>query len=163
MSASSDLEVTSDAAGSLGFRAYFRGKWFSSAWGHASPVHCLQGTISHCHSCSHLGPAHAVVQTTYLVSLGQRSRLVIKILISRTSKTPSFMFLLHDLLFVRAHFSFTFTALHVPGIHNKVADVPSHFHWQEFRLLALEAQSCPVVILYNLLEDLTSPLLSDRE
>ena len=32
MSAASDLEVTSDAAGSLGFGAYFKGEWFSGAW-----------------------------------------------------------------------------------------------------------------------------------
>ena len=32
LSASPDLEVTSDAAGSLGFGAYFRNEWFSGAW-----------------------------------------------------------------------------------------------------------------------------------
>lgn len=33
MSASTDVEVTSDATGSLGFGAYFRNEWFSGAWG----------------------------------------------------------------------------------------------------------------------------------
>jgi len=33
MSASTDVEVTSDAAGSLGFGAHFKNEWFSGAWG----------------------------------------------------------------------------------------------------------------------------------
>ena len=32
MSASTDVEVTSDAAGSLGFGAYIKNEWFSGAW-----------------------------------------------------------------------------------------------------------------------------------
>ena len=38
MSAAPDLEVTSDAAGSLGFGAYFKGEWFSGAWAPSSPL-----------------------------------------------------------------------------------------------------------------------------
>ena len=33
MSALTDMEVTSDAAGSLGFGAYYKNEWFSGAWG----------------------------------------------------------------------------------------------------------------------------------
>ena len=32
MAAAPDLVVTSDASGSLGFGAYFRGEWFSGSW-----------------------------------------------------------------------------------------------------------------------------------
>ena len=32
MTAPSDVEVTSDAAGALGFGAYFNTGWFSGAW-----------------------------------------------------------------------------------------------------------------------------------
>ena len=32
MSAAKDLEVTSDAAGAIGFGAYSQGQWFYSAW-----------------------------------------------------------------------------------------------------------------------------------
>ena len=32
MSAPTDVEVTSDAAGSLGFKAYYNNEWFSGAW-----------------------------------------------------------------------------------------------------------------------------------
>ena len=33
MSALTDMEVTSDAAGPLGFGAYYKNEWFSGAWG----------------------------------------------------------------------------------------------------------------------------------
>lgn len=32
MSAATDLEVTSDAAGAIGFGAYSQGQWFYGAW-----------------------------------------------------------------------------------------------------------------------------------
>ena len=39
MSATTDLEVTSDAAGAIGFGAYSQDQWFCGAW---STVHARQ-------------------------------------------------------------------------------------------------------------------------
>jgi len=50
------------------------------------------------------------------------------------------MQLLCHLLSATACFNFTFTAQHLPGIHNNIADALSHFHWQELRRFAPEAQ-----------------------
>ena len=41
MSASPDLEVTSDALGSLGFGAYFNGEWFSGSWVSSQTSHSI--------------------------------------------------------------------------------------------------------------------------
>ncbi|XP_068725749.1 uncharacterized protein [Montipora capricornis] len=41
MSATPDLEVTSDASGSLGFGAYFNGEWFSGAWVSSQASHSI--------------------------------------------------------------------------------------------------------------------------
>ena len=82
---------------------------------------------------------------------------VVAILSSRTSKIPVLMCLLCDLLLSAAHFGFTFTAIHVPGVDNKVADATSCFHWQEFRRLAPEAKSTPCPIPQLLLDDLILP------
>ena len=67
------------------------------------------------------------------------------------------MYLLSDLLFSAAHWGFTFTAAHVPGVENKIADAISRFRWQEFRQLAPEAHSCPCPIPQLLLDSLTPP------
>ena len=73
-----------------------------------------------------------------------------------TSKVPVLMRLLRDILSA-VHCGFTFTAIHVPGVDNKVADTISRFHWQEFRHLAPEAQSTPFPIPQLLLDHLILP------
>ena len=84
---------------------------------------------------------------------------VVHILVTRTSRTVDLMFLLRKLLLAAARFNFTFTAQHVSGTHNTIADALSRFHWQEFRRLAPEAQPDPVTVPIQLWQDLISPLL----
>ena len=67
------------------------------------------------------------------------------------------MHLLHDLLLSTARCGFTFTAAHVPGVENKIADAISCFCWQEFRQLAREAYSSPCLIPQLPLDSLTPP------
>ena len=47
------------------------------------------------------------------------------ILNSRTSKVPALMHLLRDLVLPATSFSFSFSAKHVPGVHNEIADALS--------------------------------------
>ncbi|CAH3148302.1 unnamed protein product [Porites lobata] len=85
------------------------------------------------------------------------NKAVVAILTTRTSKVPALMHLLRDLLFSAVRWGFTFTAAHVPGVKNKIADAISRFRWQEFRQLAPEAHSCPCPIPQLLLDSLTPP------
>ena len=82
---------------------------------------------------------------------------VVHILLSRTSKIPSLLHLLRALLLAAAHHSFSFSAQHIPGVTNSIADALSHFHWQDFHRLAPEAHPHPTPIPPQLLEDLLSP------
>lgn len=77
---------------------------------------------------------------------------VVHLLTSRTSKCPSLMHLLCQLLLTAAVFGFTFTAQHMAGVQNNIADALSRFHWQEFRHLAPEVQLLPVTIPQQLLD-----------
>lgn len=52
---------------------------------------------------------------------------VVHILLSRTSKIPSLMHLLPALLLAAASHSFSFSAQHIPGVTNSIADALSHF------------------------------------
>ena len=67
------------------------------------------------------------------------------------------MQLLRLLLSAAAQHSFTFAAVHLPGIHNSIADALSRFHWQEFRRLAPEALLYPTLIPQQLWDLLMSP------
>ena len=82
---------------------------------------------------------------------------VVAILTTRTSKVPALMHLLRDLLLSGARWGFTFTAAHVPGVENKIADAISRFCWQDFRQLAPEAHLSPCPISQLLLDSLTPP------
>ena len=82
---------------------------------------------------------------------------VVYILNSRKSKIPVLMCFLCHLLASVVHFNFSFSSQHVPMVHNCIADALSHFHWQEFQRLAPKAQSLPVPIPPQLLEELLGP------
>ena len=83
---------------------------------------------------------------------------VVHILNSRTSKVPCLMRLIRSLLFAAACHCFSFSAQHIPGVTNQIADALSRFRWQEFRQLAPHAQLHPTSISHDLLTDLTSPV-----
>ena len=71
---------------------------------------------------------------------------VVHILNSCTSKIPCLMHFLHNLLFSSDCHSFSFSAEHVPGVNNQLADALSRFHWQEFQQLAPDAQPFPMFL-----------------
>ena len=68
------------------------------------------------------------------------------------------MHLVRHLLLTAVRHNFTFSAQHIPGIQNSLADALSRFHWQEFRQLAPEADQTPMRVPTDLLQALTSPL-----
>ena len=154
MAAAPDLVVTSDASGSLGFGAYFRGEWFSGSWiPSQAPQSIAYKELFPVVIAAHLwGPQWARRYVLFRTD----NEAVVYILNSRTSKIPDLMHLLRHLLASAAHYDFFFSSQHVPGIHNGIADALSRFHWQEFRSLAPEAQLLPVSIPPQLLEELTS-------
>jgi len=150
MSAPTDVEVTSDAAGSLGFGAFYNNEWFSGAW---VPSQADQSI-----AYKELFP---VVVASHIwgsqwsrrhVLFRSDNEAVVHILLARTSKVPCIMQLLRHLLSAAARFNFTFTSQHIPGVHNNIADALSRFHWQEFWRLAPMAHPHPVPIAPQLWE-----------
>lgn len=85
------------------------------------------------------------------------NEVVVHVLMSRTLKFPCIMQLLRHLLSVSAQYNFTFTAIHLPGIHNLITDALLRFHWQEFQRLAPEALPHPAPIPQQLWDLLISP------
>ena len=155
LSPEAGMEVSSDAARSLGYGAFLKDCWFawplapsqqqqSIAYKELFPVVIAAHVWGHhwCHK-------HVLFHSD--------NDAVVHILNSRMSKVPGLMRLLRSLLFAAACHCFSFSAQHVPGITNQIADALSRFRWQEFRWLALHAQLHPTPIPPDLLTDLTSP------
>ena len=155
MSAPTDVEVTLDAVGSLGFGAFYNNQWFSGAW--------VPSLADQSIAYKELFPV-VVASHVWRSQWSRRHVLfrsdneaVVHILLARTSKVPCIMQLLRHLLSAAARFNFTFTSQHIPGVHNHIADALSHFHWQAFRHLAPMAQAHPVPIAPQLWELLIPP------
>ena len=132
MSAATDLVVISDAAGAIGFGAYSRDQWFYGAW---STVQARQSI-----AYQELFP---VVITAHLwgslwarkhVLFRSDNEAVVTILMTRTLKVPALMHLLRDLLLSAARWGFTFTAAHVLGVENTIADAISRFRCQRLHI-----------------------------
>ena len=126
MKAAPDLEVTSDASGSLGFGAYCRGEWFSGSWitsqaSQSIAYKELFPVVIAAHLC---GPHWAIGHILFRSD----NKAVVSILNTRTPKIPHLMCLLCHLLVSAACFDFFFSSQHVPGIHDSVVDGLSRFH-----------------------------------
>lgn len=154
LSPAADIEVASDAAGSLGFGAFYKGYWFAGSW-----------ASSQQHQSIAYKELFPVVIAAHVwgpqwckrhVLFRSDNDAVVHMLNSRTSKVPCLMRLLRNLLFSAAQHSFSFSAQHIPGVNNQLADALSRFHWQEFHKLAPDAQTVPTPIPPQLLTDLTS-------
>ena len=120
LSPATDLEVSSAAAGSLGFGAFFQGQWFYGS--------CALPQQSQSIAYKELFPM-AIAAFVWGPQWCKRHVLfrsdndaAIHMVNSRTSKIPCLVGLLRDLLLSAARHSFSFSAQHVPGINNQLAD-----------------------------------------
>ena len=118
-----DFQVSSDAAGSLGYGAIFKSHWFSGAWSAA------QSSLSIAYK-----ELYPIVVAAYLWGpqwVSQRveflcdNESVVAVLKSGTSRDNSLMVLLRYLTMLAIRHSFSFTASSVPGRDNPVADALS--------------------------------------
>ena len=149
-----DVEVASDAAGSIGYGAYLKGFWFAGSWAPSQQQQSIAykelfPVVIAGHVWGHMWcKKHVLFRSD--------NEAVVHVLNSRTSKVPCLMRLLRSLLLAAARYSFSFSAQHVPGVNNQIADALSRFRWQDFRQLVPDAQRHPTWIPPELLTDLTS-------
>lgn len=153
-----DIEVTSDAAGAVGFGAFFGNNWFNGKWLE------LQRNLSIAYK-----ELYPIVVAADIwgadwhkrhIRFRSDNEAVVAMLNSRTSKVPNLMHLIRHLLSCAARHNFSFSALHIPGVNNSIADALSRFHWQEFHRLAPQANPVPSTIPHSLVSTLVSPLYS---
>ena len=101
-----DLEVRSDAAGSLGYGAYFQGQWFYGSW---APTQAHQSIaykeLFPVGVAAHL--LRAVIGPRSMCSFAPTRRLW-----SPSCQCPVLMHLLRDLLLAAARWGFLFSAAH---------------------------------------------------
>ena len=149
-----DLELYTDAASTVGFGAFFRGKWFQGKW----PPHLR---INKDHGISiewqELFPIVVACAIWYPHFSGKRlqfwcdNETVVPIINLGHSKAPRIMDLVRLLVLLSMKHNFFVRAQHVPGVSNAIADPLSRFQVQRFRELAPHADPHPCTIPPSLL------------
>ena len=143
-----DFQVSSDAAGSLGYGAIFNTKWFCGAWS------MKQHSLSIAYKLFPIVVAAALWGSQWVsrwVEFPCDNESVVAVLKSGTSRDHHLMGLLRHLSLLAIRHSFKLTASSVRGLANPVADSLSRFQFQRFRRLAPQADLTPSVIPESLL------------
>ena len=144
-----NLELYTDAAGSIGFGGYFQGRWFQGHWPPNVQLNQQQGISI---EWQELFPIVVDCAIWHPLLAGKRLQFwcdnlsVVSIINSGHSKIPRIMDLVRRLVFLSMQHNFVVRARHVPGVSNAIADALSRFQMQPFRVLASDADQNPCTI-----------------
>ena len=136
---SPDLELYTDAAGTVGFGGYFQGKWFQGKWPPHLQLNKAQGISI---EWQELFPIVVACAIWHPFFTGKRLQFwcdnesVVAIINSGHSRASRIMDLVRVLVLLSMKHNFFVRAKHVPGVSNGIADSLSHFQVQRFRELA---------------------------
>ena len=143
---SPELDLYTDAAGSIGYGGYFNGRWFSEQW--PTELHTLAG------SRMSIALMELFPIITAAVVWGHQwkgksvcfhcdNQATVAIINKGRSKIPLLTSFLRRLTLTAVSCNFVFSAKHVPGVHNHISDALSRLQMDRFWRLAPEAYPVP--------------------
>ena len=139
----STLELFTDASGSIGFGAYFQGRWANGLW--------PQWVANASHSIAFVELFPVVVAMdlwghhwrNMKIKLWSDNKAVVCILNKQTSPCPDIMQLVRKLVLLALSNNILFKGYYVEGVLNGISDALSRFQDQRFRELAPDADLTP--------------------
>jgi len=138
---SARLEFYTDAAGSVGYGAYFAGQWFSGFW----PA----GTAGFSIAVLELFPIVLGIQV-WGAQMCNRKVLILcdnmavtDVINSQASRCPRIMHLMQELTLCCLHHNVLLRAQHIDGLSNRCADLLSRGELDKFRALVPSARQLP--------------------
>lgn len=134
---SHDLQLYTDASGTLGFGAYFRGAWFSGTWSGEQLKHSIQWKemFAIVAAAATWGPHWQRKKILFHCD----NQAVVQVWQAKKPKDKSLASLCRKLFFLAAQNNYTITLKHTPGSSNELADALSRQQVSRFRALAPEA------------------------
>lgn len=133
------LELFTDASASIGFGGFFDGHWFHGRW--TPELLALSPSIAFCEFyplvlavfcwASHLANRRVRFRTD--------NEAVVAIINKQSSGCDRIMHLVRMFVCQCLRYNITFKAVHIPGVHNDIADSLSRFQVARFRSLAPQA------------------------
>ena len=149
-----DLELYTDAAGSVGFGGYFQGKWFQGHWPPHMHLNRERGISIEWQELFPIVVAFAMWHPLFKgkhLQFWCDNESVVSIVNLWHSKAPPIMELVRKLVLLSMEHNFLVWARHVPGVLNEIVDALSCFQMQRFWTLALDANQIPCTILPSLM------------
>eukprot|EP00112_Aurelia_sp_Birch-Aquarium-sp1_P013521 Seg2871.1 transcript_id=Seg2871.1/GoldUCD/mRNA.D3Y31 product="Polyprotein P3" protein_id=Seg2871.1/GoldUCD/D3Y31 len=152
-----DNIVTSDAAGSIGMAAIYGDAWFACKWpkGVEQLNIAVKELIPIVLAAKIWGGGGSWLRHRVLFRCDNMA--VVECLKKRSCKDRHLSYLLRELSLAAILHSFTFTAVHIPGIMNREADALSRFEFQAFFNAAPTANRAPERIQVEILKCLLFP------
>ena len=138
------LQLATDASGSIGFGAIFETEWFYGTW----PKNWLQYNIM----VLELYPIVAAVVvwgnrwTNKNICFLTDNEALVSVINKQSTREKHAMTLIRNLVLNCLKYNICFTAKHVPGLENKLADKLSRLQLAEFRKLAPWAAESPLTL-----------------
>ena len=135
-----DMELFTDASGTIGFGGFFQGQWFSSAWPNDMDSLLDKDAISI--AFQELYPI--VIAAILWGQFWSRKRILfhcdnkatVHVLNKGNSHCPDIMKLMRRLVLLAGKHSFSYRAVHIPGEKNCLADSLSRLQIERFHRLA---------------------------
>ncbi|XP_077783928.1 uncharacterized protein LOC144327573 [Podarcis muralis] len=140
-----DFQVQSDAAGSLGFGLYWKGRWCAERW----PAEWAGGEITRDLTFLEFFPIAVAVHLWVeefrdcRVCFWTDNQAVVSVLAKLSSRSPRVSALLRVFVLHCLRYNIVFSARFIPGVSNEIADALSRFQMERFRLLVPEARLRP--------------------
>ena len=136
-----ELQLYTDASGSLGYGGFLAGEWFQGHW---LPHHTLSQKRGISIEWQELFPIYLACIPWGPHWSSKRIRMwydksVVASINSKHSKSPWVMDLIRAIILETLKYNFTFTASHILGLDNSIADSLSRFQMDRFRTLAPSA------------------------
>lgn len=146
---SPQIHLFTDAAGSIGYGAFFDNQWFQGKW---LPSHQINPDTGISITWQELYPIYLACMLWGPLWANRRicfhcdNQATVTILSTKSSKIPRIMNLVRLITLQTLQLNFAFTAKHVPGVDNGIADSLSRFQMSRFHTLAPDASPVPCLI-----------------
>ncbi len=138
-----DIELYTDASSTIGFGAYWAGRWFNGHWTASQDQHSI--TWKELFAIVVAAATWGNLWSRRKILFHCDNEAVVSIWRKGSSRAKDVMVLVRTLYFTAAHNNFNIAVTHIAGANNRIADALSRFSLQAFQELAPNANAEPTL------------------
>lgn len=144
-----DINLTTDASGTIGYGAFFDGDWLAGKWTQHQAKRSIQWKELFAILAATAAWGHKWHKRKILIHCDNQA--IVQAWQSKSPKDQALAKLFRKLFFLAAKGNFNIALKHLPGVNNQIADALSRAQVDRFRILApkanLEATTTPAWLI----------------